>query len=198
MVALLASMTPPAQAAVHWFTVNADGACASSGSTATGTFVLDTQTGTVHFEITMTGLTPVVTNVHGPSFSCGTATTGGVVMSVFGGDLTGSYSVTGAQTTDMLNGLHWLVVHTPEFQNGEVIGPLQSTCPNGCSGHGTCSDVTCVCDEGWTGEDCATPPIPAASTWGLAIFALLTLCVDTTLIFRRRRASWQSQDPTIP
>ena len=30
------------------------------------------------------------------------------------------------------------------------------TCPNGCSGHGSCLDWNCVCDDGWAGADCGT------------------------------------------
>lgn len=30
------------------------------------------------------------------------------------------------------------------------------TCPNNCSGNGTCNSGVCTCDAGWTGVDCST------------------------------------------
>jgi hypothetical protein len=29
-------------------------------------------------------------------------------------------------------------------------------CPNGCSGHGTCSGSVCSCNSGYTGDDCSS------------------------------------------
>lgn len=31
-----------------------------------------------------------------------------------------------------------------------------SKCPNNCNGHGTCSQGSCTCTEGWYGDDCNT------------------------------------------
>ena len=36
----------------------------------------------------------------------------------------------------------------------QIRGILTTSCPNGCSGHGTCSSGTCFCNPGYAGQDC--------------------------------------------
>ncbi|XP_031572274.1 von Willebrand factor D and EGF domain-containing protein-like [Actinia tenebrosa] len=42
--------------------------------------------------------------------------------------------------------------------NGNMVPPMEigeNLCPNDCSGHGNCSNRTCICDEGFTAIDCS-------------------------------------------
>jgi len=55
-----------------------------------------------------------------------------------------------------------------------------------CSGHGVCTAPdTCLCDSYWTNPDCSTSSIPAVSTWGLSVAALLLLAAGSVLVSRR-------------
>ena len=42
-------------------------------------------------------------------------------------------------------------------------GTVASACPNGCSGHGVCSDNVCQCHPGWSALDCSVPTCPSAT-----------------------------------
>lgn len=50
--------------------------------------------------------------------------------------------------------------HTCSCDDYWVAGPRRNCdtpmCPKACSGHGTCVKSSCVCEDGWTGADCAT------------------------------------------
>lgn len=42
--------------------------------------------------------------------------------------------------------------------NGELLPPMEigdNLCPNDCSDRGNCTNRTCLCDEGYTSEDCS-------------------------------------------
>lgn len=52
-----------------------------------------------------------------------------------------------------------------------------------CTGHGTCvAPDTCQCDPHWLAPDCSTTDVPALSTWGLLVLALVTLIAGAVIV----------------
>jgi len=68
-----------------------------------------------------------------------------------------------------------------------------SSCPNGCSGHGTCANSICTCSAGWAGNDCSqastvlqngvdTPGQVAQNSWNyFSFFAPVSARLDWVL-----------------
>lgn len=168
------------------FTMAADGDCAGTGSSATGTgtFTLNTDTGEVAYSISLVGLTPIGMHIHGPADNCLQAL--GAASWVFFPtvtELSGTYTLVPYLQALMLQGRHWFNVHTDAHDGGEILGRLIPLCLNDCTDNGTCEDGICTCDPSWTGQDCSIEVvIPAVSTWGLIISALLTLTSASVLL----------------
>lgn len=168
------------------------GTCAGTASTATGegTFSLDTATGDVTFDIQLTGITPVEMHIHAPSNECFFVQFAGVrIVLPIGTNVSGTFNANQELMDWMLDGKSWFVVHTGAQQHIEIIGHLDRQCPNDCSGHGTCFEGTCVCDQGWIGVDCSiSAPVPTVSTWGMMAMTLLLLG-GATLVMRQRQVA---------
>jgi hypothetical protein len=152
----------PASAVIHEFTLAADGPCAGtpSAATATGSFTLNTDTGNVDWEMTLSGISGETgKHVHAPYDSC--ETMGGVIL-VFlpvGNDVSGSYVLTPQEQQDMLDGKHWINIHTAQYTGGEIRGLIELY----------------------------VPPTPTVSEWGLAVMMLLGLTAGTIVFARRGR-----------
>ena len=139
----------------------ADG-CAGTGSagTGTGTFTLDTETGLVNYNITFSGLsgTETVSHVHGPAAACAGANP---AYNLPPGDpKIGSTTLNASEQADMINGLHYVNIHSSINGGGEIRGQVLQEVPAG--------------------------PVPAVSQWGLVVMSLLTLTAGTLTIVRRR------------
>ena len=115
------------------FTVSLDGAQAgiASSGTGTGTLTLNLDN-TVSYDISFSGLTGTTTmaHIHGPAapgvsagvvqgltFVGGIGTTSGQLMGTTG-------ALTAPQVTDMLNGLHYVNIHTSFAGGGEIRGQI--------------------------------------------------------------------------
>jgi len=152
----------PVMAVTRQFTLLADGPCAGTAESgmATGTFTLDTDTRNVDYSISITGLSSNETgkHVHGPYDSC--ETMGGSILAFLpvGNDVSGSYVLATEQDVqDMIDGKHWINIHTQSHTGGELRGQI------------------------------AVVPVPAVSEWGLAVMTLLVLSTGTVVLARRRR-----------
>ena len=155
-------MCTPARADLIEFTASLDGAqaasCSGTGSSGTGsgTFTLDTATGIVSYNVTISGLGSAGTlaHVHGPAAECASATP---VYSLPPGSpkIGTSPPLTAKEQAEMIAGLHYVNIHTMDFVGGEIRGQILA-------------------------------PIPTVSTWGLAAMALLVLTAGTIVCARRR------------
>ena len=180
-----------ADGALRDFTMNADGVCPSTGSSATGTgtFSLDTDTGEVSFKITLFDLTPTVMHVHGPADNCVVAVAApALVFLPTGTQVLGTFTLDALFQELMVAGKLWFLAHTELHPAGEILGQIIPLCPNECSGNGTCEVGVCTCDPGWNGEDCSIAvPIPTVSAWGIVISGAALICL-ATLTLRHRIA----------
>lgn len=139
------------------------GTCTSTGETSNGlgNFDLDMATRVVSYRMLFVGLSSAETaaHVHGAALPCFNASP--IITLPAGTPKTGTYSLTVAQTIDMLSGLHYVNVHTSNHGSGEIRGQLLGS-------------LNCV---------------PAVSTWGIAAMALLTLSAGSVVALRNRSRS---------
>ena len=99
-----------------------------TSGTSTATVVLDTATGDVTVSGTYQNLTSnqSVLHIHGPA---AIGSPGGIVLGLSGsggtsGTISGSGVLTPAQVTDMLNGLHYINIHSANHPGGELRGQI--------------------------------------------------------------------------
>lgn len=52
----------------------------------------------------------------------------------------------------------YALVITGDISESPVSSCGDGACPNGCSGHGSCSEGICTCNDGFTGVDCSITP----------------------------------------
>ena len=167
LLAGLVFMIEPAHADILNFTATLDGnqasACAGTGSagTGTGTFTLDTDTGLVNYNITFSGLsgTETVSHVHGPAAACAGASP--AYNLPLGDPKIGNTTLNASSQADMINGLHYVNIHSTVDGGGEIRGQVLQV---------------------------PADPVPAVSDWGLVVMLLLTLTAGTMAIMRRRTA----------
>ena len=111
--------------------------CAGSGSpgTGTGSFTLDTITAVVSYNIEFSGLIGAETasHVHGPAPMCAGA---GVLYGLPpGSPKIGSAILVGGAVQDMIDGLHYVNIHSTFNPGGEIRGQiiLKIPCPWDCA-----------------------------------------------------------------
>lgn len=152
-----------ASAEILNFTAMIDGeqanSCNGTGSegTGTGNFTLDTDTGEVDYNITFEGLgaNETAAHVHGAAARC--ANTGVVYALPPGSPKVGQVTLTAQQMQDMIDGLHYVNIHSEDWPGGEIRGQVEL-------------------DSG----------VPATSTWGLAALVLCILAGGAYLAMRGR------------
>ena len=120
------------QAAILNFQCTLDGAqaanCAGTGSaaTGTGTFTLDTNTGEVNYNITfdigLLGNGETVAHTHGPAPACSGASP--VYTLPNGNPKVGMVTLTAPQMQDMIDGNHYVNIHSNDFPGGEIRGQI--------------------------------------------------------------------------
>jgi hypothetical protein len=168
---LLASvaLVGPASADILTFTAQIDGAqannCAGTGSPATGTgsFTLDTNTLQVSYNITfdvgsLLG-TETAAHVHGAAAACSPA---GIVYSLpTGSPKIGMTTLTAQQAQDMIDGLHYVNIHSTVVSGGEIRGQILPD----------------------------SQAVPSLGEWAFVVLAAM-LVLAGVLAVRRRRASF--------
>src|SRR5688572_18264436 len=119
-----------AAAAIHTFEVaSIDGAQETppnaSTSTGSGTFTLDDATGIATFNIThdCCASDEILAHVHGPAAP---GTPAGIVYNLPAGSpkVGSSPALTAQQQADMLAGLHYVNIHSNDFEGGEIRGQI--------------------------------------------------------------------------
>ncbi len=134
--------------------------CAGTGSEGTGFgyFTLDTETGEVNYNITFQGLgfPETVAHVHAPAPPCSQSTA--LYDLPTGSPKIGSTTLDAGEMQDMIDGLHYINIHTTEFaQAGEIRGQILLA-KNG---------------------------VPTTSEWGIIFMATMLLVGGAVLISRR-------------
>ncbi len=137
--------------------------CNGSGSEGTGTgiFTLDTDTGLVNYNITFQGLegTETASHVHGAAPRC--VNIGVLYPLPLGSPKVGQTNLNAQQQQDMIDGLHYVNIHSTLHPGGEIRGQIEL-------------------DSG----------VPATGTWGLVALAVCVL-VGGGILAKRGRASVQ-------
>ncbi|MCA9292927.1 MAG: CHRD domain-containing protein [Phycisphaerales bacterium] len=160
------AMATSTMAATHVFNFPLEGTQevppnASPGS-GSATVTLDDVTGAVSVNATFTGLigNATASHIHGPAapgVNAGVLVTLSPTVGATSGTITGSGTLTAPQITDMLNGLHYINLHSTSFGGGELRGQVVN----------------------------AVGAIPTVSEWGMIVLGLVTLTGGTLLIRRR-------------
>ncbi len=155
-----------ANATTYNFAASLDGAQETppngSTGTGTGTFVLDTATHQLSFDITYSGLGSNENAAHIHGFS-GPGVMSGILFPLPAGVTTSGHKVgawtglTTVQENNIYAGLTYANIHTATFGLGEIRGQIL-----------------------------LVTPIPTASEWGLVVFALLLLSSGALFALRRR------------
>ena len=147
--------------------------CVGTGSPATGsgTFILDTATGTVTYDINIrTDLLlgrETFAHVHGPGAPC---VEGPVLYDVpLGGHKQGTGQVNAEGQADMLNGLHYMNVHTAAVGPGEIRGQIL--------------------------RKVTTPKVPMLSTPTAFALALGLVALGSIVLLRRKAALGSGESP---
>lgn len=168
-VVLVMAVVPVAHADILNFEASIDGAqagaCAGSGSPATGTgnFTLDTVTGQVDYNITFdvgSLLGPeTAAHVHGAAPECINA---GVIYGLpAGSPKVGSVVLTAPQIADMIAGLHYVNIHSTIAPGGELRGQITQV----------------------------ATAVPSMAEWTMILTALLLLVVGTRWMVRQRASA---------
>ena len=164
-VCALLAVASMASADVLNFTAQIDGeqanACAGTGSegTGTGTFTLDTDTGGVTYNITFQGLgaNETMSHVHGAADRCVNA---GVAYPLpLGSPKVGMVTLNAQQQQDMIDGRHYVNIHSADFPGGEIRGQIEQ-------------------DSG----------VPATGTWGL-LALMASILAGGGILAKRARAN---------
>jgi len=140
-----------ASAQSTYFALTLSGAAETPPNTSTATgggcLVLDQAAHKLHYSISFTGLTAPQSDAH--IHCCAPAgTAAGVLFPLpLGTPITGVFTTTPAQETNLLNGLAYVNIHSTAFPNGEIRGQLNVTPTTAplmfCAGDG--SGTACPC-----------------------------------------------------
>ena len=160
---ILALVNTAATAEIVNFSAVIDGAQADdcdgtgSGSTGTASFTLDTVTFLVTYSIEYSALDGMENNAH--VHKAAACVGGGIVYGLpAGSPKNGMETLTAGEAQDMLDGLHYVNIHTTLHSGGEIRGQILQG-----------------------------PVIPTVSEWGLVVMVLLTLAAGAIIFQRVRR-----------
>lgn len=156
----------PASAQILNFTAQIDesqaNTCTGTGSPATGTglFTLDTNTGSLDYEITFDVASllgsETAAHVHGPAPECINA---GVVYGLpAGSPKVGNVVLTAQQMQDMIDGLHYVNIHSTAWSGGEIRGQILLDSQN----------------------------VPSLAEWAFILLAVSLVVIGTVVVSRRR------------
>ncbi len=157
---VLIGMGLTARGEILEFEATLDGICAQTGSAATGSgsFTLDTNTGLFSYNISISSIPSgeAFAHIHGNAPDpCSQPNQGFVAISLpLGSPKIGSQTIGALEQTDLINGEYYVNIHSNDFLDGEISGPIEQI----------------------------FPPAPASSTWGLVIMVLLILAAGTVCL----------------
>lgn len=112
--------------------LQADDCTGTAPGTGSGVFFLNTETGIIDFQIEYSGLGSIEleSHVHGAAGPCVVAGTLILYILPIGPLKIGQAFLTPAQRADMMNGLHFVIIHTLEIPLGELRGQILPANPD--------------------------------------------------------------------